>query len=100
MKILAGLYNRGNAGNLQLPLTAYDGAPFSRLRGKGTMFLSRPLLSICLYAQPTLYEEIRSNSELQGRGLVGRLLFCVPRQMAGKRNVRKCVRIDKAAETA
>lgn len=100
LKILAGLYNRGNAGNLQLPLTAYDGAPFSRLRGKGTMFLSRPLLSICLYAQPTLYEEIRSNSELQGRGLVGRLLFCVPRQMAGKRNVRKCVRIDKAAETA
>ena len=100
LKILAGLYNRGNAGNLQLPLTAYDGAPFSRLRGKGTMFLSRPLLSICLYAQPTLYEEIRSNSELQGRGLVGRLLFCVPQQMAGKRNVRKCVRIDKAAETA
>lgn len=100
LKILAGLYNRGNAGNLQLPLTAYDGVPFSRLRGKGTMFLSRPLLSICLYAQPTLYEEIRSNSELQGRGLVGRLLFCVPRQMAGKRNVRKCVRIDKAAETA
>lgn len=100
LKILAGLYNRGNAGNLQLPLTAYDGAPFSRLRGKGTMFLSRPLLSICLYAQPTLYEEIRSNSELQGRGLVGRLLFCVPRQMAGKRNVRKCVCIDKAAETA
>lgn len=100
LKILAGLYNRGNAGNLQLPLTAYDGAPFSRLRGKGTMFLSRPLLSICLYAQPTLYEEIRSNSELQGRGLVGRLLFCVPRQMAGKRNVRKCVRIDKVAETA
>ena len=100
LKILAGLYNRGNAGNLQLPLTAYDGAPFSRLRGKGTMFLSRPLLSICLYAQPTLYEEIRSNSELQGRGLVGRLLFCVPQQMAGKRNVRKCVRIDKATEAA
>lgn len=100
LKILAGLYNRGNAGNLQLPLTAYDGAPFSRLRGKGTMFLSRPLLSICLYAQPTLYEEIRSNSELQGRGLVGRLLFCVPQSMAGKRDVRKCVRIDKAAETA
>ena len=100
LKILAGLYNRGTAGNLQLPLTAYDGAPFSRLRGKGTMFLSRPLLSICLYAQPTLYEEIRSNSELQGRGLVGRLLFCVPQSMAGKRDVRKCVRIDKAAETA
>ena len=100
LKILAGLYNRGTAGNLQLPLTAYDGAPFSRLRGKGTMFLSRPLLSICLYAQPTLYEEIRSNSELQGRGLVGRLLFCVPQSMAGKRDVRKCVRIDKDAETA
>lgn len=100
LKILAGLYNRGTAGNLQLPLTAYDGAPFSRLRGKGTMFLSRPLLSICLYAQPTLYEEIRSNSELQGRGLVGRLLFCVPQSMAGKRDVRKCVRIDKEAETA
>lgn len=100
LKILAGLYNRGNVGNLQLPLKAYDGVPCSRLRGKGTMFLSRPLLSICLYAQPTLYEEIRSNSELQGRGLIGRLLFCVPQSMAGKRDVRKCVHIDKVAEAA
>ena len=100
LKILAGLYNRGNVGNLQVPLKAYDGVPCSRLRGKGTMFLSRPLLSICLYAQPTLYEEIRSNSELQGRGLIGRLLFCVPQSMAGKRDVRKCVHIDKAAEAA
>lgn len=100
LKILAGLYNRGNVGNLQLTLAAYDGATISRQRGKGTTFLSRPLLSICLYAQPILYEEIRSNSELQGRGAVGRLLFCTPQSMAGKRDVRKCVRIDKEAETA
>lgn len=100
LKILAGLYNSGKAGNLQLPLQAYDGSSFFRQRGSGTVFLKRPLLSICLYAQPTLYEEIRSNSELQGRGLIGRLLFCVPQSMAGKRDVRKCVHIDKAAEAA
>lgn len=100
LKILAGLYNKGSVGNLQLPLCAYDGSPFSRLRGSGTMFLSRPLLSICLFAQPALYEEIRSNSELQGRGLVGRLLFCVPEKMAGKRDVRKSIPIDRKAEQA
>lgn len=28
LKILAGLYNSGKAGNLQLPLQAYDGSSF------------------------------------------------------------------------
>ena len=100
LKILAGLYNSGKAGNLQLPLQAYDGSSFFRQRGSGTVFLKRPLLSVCLYAQPALYEEIRSNSDLQGRGMIGRLLFCVPEEMAGHRDVRKCVKIDKAAEAA
>lgn len=100
LKILAGLYNSGKAGNLQLPLQAYDGSSFFRQRGGGTVFLKRPLLSVCLYAQPALYEEIRSNSDLQGRGMIGRLLFCVPEEMAGHRDVRKCVKIDKAAEAA
>ncbi len=100
LKILAGLYNSGKAGNLQLPLQAYNGSSFFRQRGGGTVFLKRPLLSVCLYAQPALYEEIRSNSDLQGRGMIGRLLFCVPEEMAGHRDVRKCVKIDKAAEAA
>ena len=84
LKILAGLYNSGKAGNLQLPLQAYDGSSFFRQRGGGTVFLKRPLLSVCLYAQPALYEEIRSNSDLQGRGMIGRLLFCVPEETMPK----------------
>lgn len=98
LKIIAGLYNKGATGNLQLVLCAYDGMPFFRVRGAGTLSLERPLLSMCLFAQPHLFEEIQRNSDLKGRGMVGRLLFCTPNKMAGKRNVRNVQPIDKDAE--
>ena len=98
LKIIAGLYNKGAAGNLQLVLCAYDGMPFFRVRGAGTLSLERPLLSMCLFAQPHLFEEIQRNSDLKGRGMVGRLLFCTPKKMAGKRNARNAQPIDKDAQ--
>lgn len=98
LKIIAGLYNKGTAGNLQLVLCAYDGMPFFRVRGAGTLSLERPLLSMCLFAQPHLFEEIQRNSDLKGRGMVGRLLFCTPNKMAGKRNVRNVQPIDRDAQ--
>lgn len=98
LKIIAGLYNKGAAGNLQLVLCAYDGMSFFRVRGAGTLSLERPLLSMCLFSQPHLFEEIQRNSDLKGRGMVGRLLFCTPNKMAGKRNVRSTQPIDKNAQ--
>lgn len=98
LKIIAGLYNKGAAGNLQLVLCAYDGTPFFRVRGAGTISLERPLLSMCLFAQPALFEEIQRNDDLKGRGMVGRLLFCTPEKKAGKRNVKSSQPIDKDAE--
>lgn len=98
LKILAGLYNKGSAGNLQLPLCALDGAPFFRVRGSGTISLERPLLSMCLFAQPVLFEEIQKNNDLKGRGMVGRLLFCTPKKQAGKRIVRNSPPINKDAQ--
>lgn len=98
LKIIAGLYNKGAAGNLQLVLCAYDGTPFFRVRGAGTISLERPLLSMCLFAQPALFEEIQENDDLKGRGMVGRLLFCTPEKQAGKRNVKSSQPMDKDAE--
>ena len=62
LKIIAGLYSKGAAGNLQLVLCSYDGMPFFRVRGAGTISLERPLLSMCLFAQPHLFEETQQNS--------------------------------------
>lgn len=98
LKIIAGLYNKGTSGNLQLVLGAYDGSSYSRLRGAGTISLSRPLLSMCLFAQPALFDEIKQKNDLKGRGMIGRLLFCTPKKMAGLRDVRSNARIDKIAE--
>lgn len=98
LKIIAGLYNKGVSGNLQLVLGAYDGSSYFRLRGAGTIFLSRPLLSMCLFAQPALFDEIKQRNDLKGRGMIGRLLFCTPKKMAGSRNVRSSARIDRIAE--
>lgn len=98
LKIIAGLYNKGTSGNLQLVLGAYDGSSYFRLRGAGTISLSRPLLSMCLFAQPALFDEIKQKNDLKGRGMIGRLLFCTPKKMAGLRNVCSNARIDKIAE--
>ncbi len=97
-KIIAGLYNRGQASNLGLVLKAYDGSPFHRTRRQETVVLERPLLSMCLFAQPVLFEQMQGNPELQGRGMVGRLLFCQPERMAGRRDVTVSDPIDSQAE--
>ncbi len=96
-KILAGLYTRGQAGNLQLPLKAYDGAPFYLLRRGRTIGMQRPLLSICLMVQPSLFAETLDNATLKGRGMVGRLVTCTPKKMAGLRDVRSSVKLDETA---
>ncbi len=96
-KIIAGLYNKGQTGNIGLVLDAYDGTQFNRTRGNGAIWLKRPLLSMCLFTQPNLFEATQENAELQGRGMVGRLLFCEPTSMVGRRDVRCNVPIDMEA---
>ncbi|MGN1225269.1 MAG: YfjI family protein, partial [Ruminococcus sp.] len=96
-KIIAGLYTGGQTGNLQLPLKAYDGTPFYLLRRGRTIGMQRPLLSICLMVQPSLFVETLGNSELKGRGMVGRLLTCTPKKMAGLRDVRSSEKLHEAA---
>ena len=96
-KILAGLYTGGQAGNLQLPLKAYDGAPFYLLRRGRTIGMQRPLLSICLMVQPSLFVETLGNDTLKGRGMVGRLVTCTPKKMAGLRDVRSNVKLNETA---
>ena len=96
-KILAGLYTGGQAGNLQLPLKAYDGTPFYLLRRGRTIGMQRPLLSICLMVQPSLFVETLGNDTLKGRGMVGRLVTCTPKKMAGLRNVRSNAKLNETA---
>lgn len=96
-KILAGLYTGGQAGNLQLPLKAYDGTPFYLLRRGRTIGMQRPLLSICLMIQPSLFVETLGNDTLKGRGMVGRLVTCTPKKMAGLRNVRSNAKLNETA---
>lgn len=97
-KIIAGLYNRGHTANIGLLLGAYDGSPSFRIRGSGTVALRRPLLSMCLFAQPVLFDEAQNNADLRGRGMMGRILFCRPRSMAGRRNVRCSEQVDRDAK--
>ena len=96
-KVIAGLYTGGGVGNLQLPLKAYDGSPFYLLRRGRTIGMQRPLLSICLMIQPSLFTETLGNDALKGRGMIGRLVTCTPKKMAGLRDVRKNVRLNEIA---
>lgn len=96
-KVISGIYSGGQPGNLQLPLKAYDGAPVYLVRRGRTIHLERPLLSICLMVQPSLFIDTLGNSELKGRGMIGRLVTCTPQKMAGNRNARDCSRLDETA---
>lgn len=96
-KVIAGLYTGGQTGNLQLPLKAYDGSSFYLLRRGRTIGMQRPLLSICLMVQPSLFVETLGNPALKGRGMVGRLVTCTPKKMAGMRDVRKNARLNEIA---
>lgn len=93
-KIIAGLYSSGTTANMSLILKAYDGSYYSRQRINDTEVLLRPLLSMCVFAQPVMFEQLQNNMDLQGRGMVGRLLICEPEKKAGSRNVRQSDKID------
>lgn len=99
LKIVAGLYNGGTVGNLELLLKAYDGSGCSRIRSSDnqSQYLHEPVLSVCLFSQPSLYEDTFNNAEMRGRGLIGRMVVCFPAQKAGTRNVRNKSRIDPEA---
>lgn len=73
---LAGRYSSNGAPNLEFVLKALNGyaAPINR-KGTGTLFLPRTSLTLLLFVQPLVMEELAKQESFRGKGFLGRLLY-------------------------
>ena len=96
--IIAGRYNN-NMANFDILLKGYSGDRTSIDRkGRETEVLNTPYITMMLFTQPIVLEEVFSNSQFRGRGLCARLLYCYPESKVGNRNVNSVVATKEAED--
>lgn len=82
----AGRYSN-NIPNLDLLLKSWNGESYQSDRAtRESVSLKRPYMSVCLAAQPYVFDSMMSNSAFRGSGLLARFVYCFPNDLTGKRN--------------
>lgn len=82
--IAAGRYSEKT--NIDIFLKAYSGDPIQVDRkGRASEFIANPALTMLLFIQPSVMQEIMANSEFQGRGFLSRFLYSIPVSRIGSR---------------
>jgi hypothetical protein len=86
---LAGRYDNSGKPNLDLTLKSWDGEePWARDRvSTNSVSIERPLLTFGLAVQPDVIRSMAGHRALKDRGLIGRMLFAIPRTRMGRRDV-------------
>ena len=85
--IMAGRYSGGIA-NLDVYLQSHSGDTIRVDRGsRPSVYLQEPALTMGLSVQPDVLCDMVGKPGFLGRGLVGRFLFCTPRDIVGKRTL-------------
>ncbi|GAB6145010.1 YfjI family protein [Desulfocicer niacini] len=78
--------NRYSSGpNYSNLLKASGGETIQVNRKDRTEFIARPAFTFGLYFQPALLKKTFANPEVRGRGLWGRIFFCIPKDTLGHR---------------
>ena len=82
----SGRYSN-NIPNLDLLLKSWNGESYQSDRAtRESVALKRPYMSVCLAAQPYVFDSMMSNSAFRGSGLLARFVYCFPNDLTGKRN--------------
>ena len=82
----SGRYSN-NVPNLDLLLKSWNGESYQSDRAtKESVSLRRPYMSVCLAAQPYVFDGMMSNSAFRGSGLLARFVYCFPKDLRGSRN--------------
>ena len=88
-RIIAGLYSKSGAANIDLILKSHTGEAWSSDRvGREAKMMEHPVLTLGLMVQPDVLEEIGRNSEFRGRGLSARFLYSWCQSKAGFRTLQ------------
>ncbi|RJP93926.1 MAG: DUF3987 domain-containing protein [Desulfobacteraceae bacterium] len=84
---LSNLMEKGS--DPQLYNHAYDGDEYymDRITGKRSIYLAKPLISLCISAQPQPVLDFVRNKRLSGCGFLGRFIFIRLPRMAGRREI-------------
>lgn len=85
--VMSGMYSKSGAANLNIYLSGYDGTPTQVDRKCGSTTLDHPLLTIGICVQPKVMNDVLSNSDFTGKGLVQRFLIAQPMSMVGHRSL-------------
>lgn len=81
---IAGRYS--DKANMDIYLKGYSGDPlFVQRIGRKGQTLYEPLLTVLIYAQPVVIQQVMENTEFTGRGLPARFLYTRPASMIGRR---------------
>lgn len=84
-QIMAGLYN-SDKSNIDIYLKAYSGDPvFVDRKTSKKYSLQHPALTVLLFVQRSIIQEIMENKQFRGRGLLARFLYVFPKSLIGNR---------------
>lgn len=87
-QIMAGLYSERGGANLGIFMAGYSGSPYVRKRVKSaSASLEHPALSLLLFGQPRVLDDLAGRENLIELGFVGRLLLVRPPDRLGDRAV-------------
>ncbi|MDR7239653.1 YfjI family protein [Neobacillus drentensis] len=84
--IMAGRYSSDGKANLEIFLKGFSGdyCAVDRI-GRATIILNEPALTICLFLQPHVVQNVPAS--FLERGLMPRFLFSFPRSLVGHRKI-------------
>jgi replicative DNA helicase len=86
--LMAGRYSANGAPNLGVYLKGHAGDALRVDRiGRGPEFVRSPALTLGLAIQPEVLSGLMGRPGFRGRGLLGRILFSLPRNTLGSRDV-------------
>ena len=98
LRIMTGLYNDGKVGNMGVYLKSYDGGVIDVRRSSGdAIHLKNPLMTMLVYGQPKIVDDILTNPELVGNGMISRFCLAYPKSMVEKRQAFVDVKPDTDA---
>lgn len=86
---LAGRYSKdGKGGNIDLALKAFNGERYQVDRiTRDTADIERPILTLGMIVQPDVLAQATKVPEFTQRGLLPRMLFCLPESTVGTRGL-------------
>lgn len=87
-ELMAGRYSKDGAPNFEVYLKGHAGDTIRVDRvGRPAEYIYRPALTMALAVQPEVLTGLVRKQGFRGRGLLGRLLYAIPVNLLGRRNV-------------